>query len=136
MKGVRLNFSKSGLSLTAGVRGASVNFGPKGTYLNTGIPGTGLYGRTRLGGHDEVRSSRISGNSSGNQQIQLALTVGINDDGSYFIRNQDLSSSITDESVLRKIKRTEAYKAKILELSEKFVSEKTDDNEAFINIFK
>ena len=49
-KGVRVNFSKSGTSLTVGPRGASVNIGKNGTYLNTGIPGTGLYDRTKIGG--------------------------------------------------------------------------------------
>jgi hypothetical protein len=47
-KGIYLNFSKRGMSLTAGVPGASVNFGPNGAYLNAGIPGTGLYSRQRI----------------------------------------------------------------------------------------
>lgn len=46
-KGVRVNFSKSGPSVTVGGRGCSVNFGNKGTYLNTGIPGTGFYDRKK-----------------------------------------------------------------------------------------
>jgi hypothetical protein len=46
--GVRLNFSRSGVSTTIGVRGASVTVGPRGTHLNAGIPGTGLSSRTRL----------------------------------------------------------------------------------------
>ncbi len=31
--GVRLNFSRSGISTTVGVRGASITLGPKGNYL-------------------------------------------------------------------------------------------------------
>ena len=46
--GIRLNFSKSGISTTVGIRGASVNFSSKGTYVNTGIPGTGLYRREKI----------------------------------------------------------------------------------------
>jgi len=46
--GLRLNFSGSGVSLSAGPRGASVNFGSRGAFVNTGIPGTGLYSRSRL----------------------------------------------------------------------------------------
>ncbi len=46
--GVRLNFSKSGISTTIGVRGARLTLGPRGTYLNTGLPGTGISYRTRL----------------------------------------------------------------------------------------
>ena len=40
--GVRLNFSRSGISTTVGVRGATVTMGPRGSHLNVGIPGTGL----------------------------------------------------------------------------------------------
>lgn len=39
--GVRLNFSRSGVSTTIGVRGAGVTIGPRGTYANVGLPGTG-----------------------------------------------------------------------------------------------
>lgn len=46
--GVRLNFSKSGVSASFGIRGASVTVGKSGTHLNLGIPGTGLSHRTRL----------------------------------------------------------------------------------------
>ena len=46
--GIRLNFSKSGISTTVGKRGASVNFGNRGTFLNLGIPGTGIYSREKI----------------------------------------------------------------------------------------
>lgn len=46
--GVRLNFSKSGISATFGFPGASVNIGKQGAFLNTGIPSTGIYARTRI----------------------------------------------------------------------------------------
>lgn len=46
--GVHLNFSKSGISTSIGVRGASLTLGKSGTYLNTGIPGTGLHYRQKL----------------------------------------------------------------------------------------
>lgn len=46
--GVRLNFSRSGVSTSVGVRGASMTFGSRGTYANVGIPGSGLSYRTRL----------------------------------------------------------------------------------------
>lgn len=48
--GVRLNFSKSGISTTVGRRGAGVTMGKRGTYANTGIPGTGMSYRTRVDG--------------------------------------------------------------------------------------
>ena len=48
--GLRLNLSKSGLSMTAGIRGLSVTTGKRGTYMNAGIPGTGIYNRQRIDG--------------------------------------------------------------------------------------
>jgi hypothetical protein len=46
--GLRLNLSKSGVSLSAGPRGTSVTVGRQGIYRNLGVPGTGLYHRTRI----------------------------------------------------------------------------------------
>jgi len=48
--GVRVNFSRRGISTTVGVRGASVNLSARGAYLNAGIHGTGLSSRTRITG--------------------------------------------------------------------------------------
>ena len=39
-KRLRVNFSKSGISYTMGVRGASITKGKRGTYANIGVPGT------------------------------------------------------------------------------------------------
>ena len=41
--GVRLNFSKSGISPSFGVRGARVTLGRSGIRRTVGIPGTGLF---------------------------------------------------------------------------------------------
>lgn len=51
--GVRLNLSKSGISLTTGIRGASVTTGKNGIYANTGLPGTGIYQRKKIGGKSD-----------------------------------------------------------------------------------
>lgn len=40
--GVRLNFSLSGVSVSAGVPGAMVNIGPRGGRVTVGLPGTGI----------------------------------------------------------------------------------------------
>lgn len=42
-KNVRLNFSKSGMGISAGVKGAHVSVGPHGVRKTVGIPGTGIY---------------------------------------------------------------------------------------------
>jgi len=44
----RLNFSKSGIGVSAGIRGARVSTGPKGTYVNLGR--SGIYYRQKIGG--------------------------------------------------------------------------------------
>ena len=46
--GIHLNFSKSGISTTIGVRGANINVGPNGTFVNTSIPGIGISNRQKL----------------------------------------------------------------------------------------
>jgi hypothetical protein len=46
--GVRLNFSRRGISTSIGPRGASITLGPRGAALNLGIPGTGLSFRHQL----------------------------------------------------------------------------------------
>jgi tetratricopeptide (TPR) repeat protein len=57
-KFIRLNISKSGLGLSAGVKGFRVGVGPRGTRLTTGIPGTGLSYSTQLGGGTAGRRAR------------------------------------------------------------------------------
>ena len=41
-KGLRLNLSKTGTSVSVGGRGAWLTFGKKGTRATVGIPGTGM----------------------------------------------------------------------------------------------
>lgn len=55
--GVTLNFSKTGISTTVGLKGLSVNFNKQGTFLNTGLPGTGIYDRKRIGGQNKSNQS-------------------------------------------------------------------------------
>ena len=69
-KGVRVNVSESGVSLTAGIRGASINIGKKGVYLNTSIPGTGIHNNQKLfslNNQDPV-GSKVSESAEGVEQ--------------------------------------------------------------------
>jgi hypothetical protein len=50
MPGLKLNLSKSGVSVSTGVRGAHLTLGSRGLYGAVGIPGTGLSYRQRLDG--------------------------------------------------------------------------------------
>ena len=48
--GIHLNFSKSGISTSIGVRSANVTIGKSGTYINQSIPGLGIYKRQKISG--------------------------------------------------------------------------------------
>lgn len=74
LPGVRLNFSRSGVSTTIGGRGASVNTGKRGTYLNTGIPGTGISRRVRITGPGGPPPLPGAGGSPG---AGVAMGVGL-----------------------------------------------------------
>ncbi|MEN2399938.1 DUF4236 domain-containing protein [Flavobacterium sp. MC2016-06] len=50
--GVHLNFSKSGITTSIGVKGANMTFGKSGTYLNTSVPVLGINNRQKLSGFD------------------------------------------------------------------------------------
>ena len=58
--GVTLNFSKSSVSTSFGVRGAKVTLGDRGLRKTVGIPGTGLF-------YTEVSSSKRGRDRSGRQ---------------------------------------------------------------------
>ena len=118
MPGVRINFSKSGVSTTIGPRGASVNIGKKGAYLNTGIPGTGLYMREKIGGGPaKTRQASSSSRSKGydpeflrRYELYQPVTIKINSSGRITIEDKN-GDVITDEFFLKKLKATPAFKA-------------------------
>ena len=56
--GIGLNFSKSGVSPSFGVRGARVTAGRNGLRRTVGIPGTGVYHTTQLDGKSSPRSNQ------------------------------------------------------------------------------
>ncbi|HET7035080.1 MAG TPA: DUF4236 domain-containing protein [Thermomicrobiaceae bacterium] len=55
--GIRLNISKSGPSLTFGMRGAHVTLGKRGITKTFGIPGTGIFYTSRHGYHSGAHSA-------------------------------------------------------------------------------
>ncbi|MGH8013287.1 MAG: DUF4236 domain-containing protein [Candidatus Binataceae bacterium] len=55
--GLSVNLSKSGPSLTVGMRGAHMTFGNRGITRTVGIPGTGVYYTSRKGYHSGVHSA-------------------------------------------------------------------------------
>jgi Protein of unknown function (DUF4236) len=84
--GLSVNLSKSGPSLTVGVRGAHLTMGPRGVRRTVGIPGTGIYYTSHSGYHSGVHSAHVDTPISSDQQqrahngagcLALALIVGI-----------------------------------------------------------
>lgn len=55
--GVSVNVSRSGPSLTVGVRGAHVTVGRKGVTRTVGLPGTGIYYTSHTGYHSGFHSA-------------------------------------------------------------------------------
>ena len=52
-KGVKLNLSKSGVSLSTGIRGLSLTTSKKGMWVNASLPGTGIYDRKKIVSFDK-----------------------------------------------------------------------------------
>lgn len=126
-KGVKVNFSKSGPSLTVGTRGASVNVGKKGAYLNTSIPGTGLYDRKKIG------SSNSKANKTKTSTVQETFNLEYNDDGTVAIYNSS-GQTILDEGLIRKIKKTPQYKQELERMSQVRISKFDEEINSFIKI--
>jgi hypothetical protein len=57
LPGVRLNVSKSGPSLSLGVRGAHMTVGRRGVTRTVGVPGTGIFYTSRSGHHTGVHNA-------------------------------------------------------------------------------
>lgn len=135
MKGLNLNFSKSGLSLSAGGRGASVTIGKKGSYLNTGIPGTGIYNRTKIGNHSSSQQWQNKNVQIPEEKAQVA--IGLDDRGNPTLTITDSRGrQITDETILRRVKRSEKYKQSVNHLIEQKKIEVDEETTKFINIGK
>ena len=117
-KGIKVNFSKSGPSLTAGVPGLSINIGGKGAYINTGIPGTGISKRTKIGGSGKTAAKKTAAKSSAKKSDVGKFAVELDDDGKPVVRDGS-GRRISDEARLRRIKATDEYKEKRDSLLEK-----------------
>lgn len=58
--GIRLNLSKKGIGMSAGVKGFRVGTGPRGTRMSVGIPGSGLSFQKNIGARKHSSSSHSS----------------------------------------------------------------------------
>ncbi|UCZ54646.1 DUF4236 domain-containing protein [Bacillus shivajii] len=123
--GVRINFSKRGVSSSVGRRGASMTIGKRGLYGNAGIPGTGLSYRTKLNRGNSRKKSSMNQQRTGKPDAEK---VQVNWDA----QNNDLDfqtedgRSLTDTEI-RKVRSL--HKEEIREIYEekaKEINEKTD----------
>ena len=57
--GLSLNLSKSGPSVTVGMRGVHLTFGRRGVTRTVGIPGTGIYYTSRSECHSGFHSAHV-----------------------------------------------------------------------------
>jgi hypothetical protein len=73
--GLSVNFSKSGPSLTVGMRGAHVTMGRTGVRRTVGIPGTGIYYTSHSGYHSGAHSAHVDEPIS-EQQQSTAHAIG------------------------------------------------------------
>jgi hypothetical protein len=135
MKGLNLNLSKSGLSVSAGVRGASVTILKKGSYLNTGIPGTGIYNRTKLGSSSSSQQFVKKNLQIPEEKVQVA--IGLDEKGNPTLTITDPTGRlITDQTILRRVQRSEKYKQSVDTLIEAKKLEIDEETNKFINISK
>jgi hypothetical protein len=76
LPGVRLNLSRSGLGVSAGVRGLRVGVDAKGRkYTSAGIPGTGISTRHYIGRTSAISQPADSGNRAIGSFCVLVLVL-------------------------------------------------------------
>lgn len=147
-KGVKVNFSKSGASLSLGGRGHSMNFGGRGTRATVGIPGTGLSYSTKLTSHHKSRGSSSHRSSSAGSRrgssvaLPGSVQLKMDQDGKVVILD-GRGNPIYDQSVIRKIKTTDSYKKMVQnlegqrqEILAEAYEEAKAENDQFIEIYK
>lgn len=150
--GIRLNFSKSGISTSFGPRGAKVTVGPKGTYLHTGIPGTGIYNRQKVSSsikpvkYPSSSSSLFDSSSSVSKSRSSSFEgygVNMNMDRSGIVTysfTDNFGHAVTDEAtiqkLIRKTKSLPIYKEKLALITKMTYDEVNADTEAFTDLFK
>jgi len=140
-KGLRVNISKQGFSMTAGIPGLSVNFGRKGTYVNTGVPGTGFYDRRKIGSRRKTgqqTASRVRSNESSrtpSAERTLFLSAALDSRGKAAVVDSE-GNEIEDPALIRRIKRKEPFKEKVRELSRQFYAEKQKEAAAWLQLHK
>lgn len=76
LPGVRINWTKSGPSISMGPKGVKMNISKRGTYVSGSIPGTGLYYRQKVGGGSKTNGSSTgrTNSSTTNSEMRFGFT--------------------------------------------------------------
>lgn len=143
-KGVRVNFSKSGTSLSLGGKGHSTNFSNRGTRVTVGVPGTGLSYSSLISSPSKSQRNSSDYRTCTSPTVSLPSQVGIqmNDRGKVTLIDES-GDEITNAAIIRKIKATPQYAAQVANLNrqrikniEEYYANSTAENERFINIYR
>lgn len=136
-KGLSINLSKSGTSFTLGGKGASINVGSKGTFVNTSIPGTGVYNRQKIGGQTTKKRSLSTSRpvEDNKTHVVVNLTITLDEVGKPIIKDKS-GNIITDERILKQIKRQGSYKEVVRKLIISRKEKIEESNCNFIDIYK
>ena len=136
-KGVKVNLSKSGLSLSLGGKGYTCNLSNRGVRHTLGLPGTGLSYSTSSKdlnpfNKNKKEINKVSSKSSYGFKVSNGGIVNIVDEN---------GNVVTDGPIIKKIKSTDEYKKFVAGLDmqkEEKVDEKVlnskEENDEFINI--
>lgn len=139
-KGVRLNFSGSGVSMSLGVRGASMTFGKNGAYANYGIPGTGLYNRVKIasGSTDQPKPRSHSSRPIATLDLsRFSYDIFIDDRGQISLDVKDpYGRYVTDNAVISRIRRSEEYRQRLNAALAQKKTEVNDQTLSLINIVR
>ena len=130
LKGVKLNFSKSGVSVTIGGKGISANVGKKGVFLNTSLPGTGLYDRKKLFDFGGSKSEKAK---SAEPALPKQVRLELDDDGSVIVLDEK-GKAVTSPSVLKQIKARPQFQEQQDALLRQRMEEANALTDAFVNI--
>lgn len=139
-KGVKVNISKSGLSLSVGTKGASVNFSEKGTRVSAGLPGTGLSYSKMINKKSSTSSHKSIFDSLLEKDIVYSLDM--DEKGKIIILDEE-NNEITDVDTVKKIRSTSVYKQKEAQLKQEreleiqqYVQQATLEDQKMSDIYK
>ena len=130
-KGVKLNFSKNGVSVTVGGKGISANVGKKGVFLNTSIPGTGLYDRKKL--FDFGSGGKAEKAKPAEERLPDRVQLDLAEDGSLLVYDGK-GKPVTSPALLKQLKALPDFQAQHDALVQSRIDDFNAVTRAFVNI--